>query len=391
MNKLINNLIRTLYFYIYEKCMILPYYFFRIFPVKKGKIVFSNFEGKGYGDNPKYIAEEIIRQNFNCDLVWLVDSNTEMSLPHEIRVVNIRSLKAVFELVTAKIWVDNNRKSFVTRKRKNQFYIQTWHGCLMIKMIEKDAECKLPFLYVKSAINDSKLIDLCLSNSEFMTNFYKSSFWYSGEILRSGFPKSDPLINNNIGQCIKIKSSLNLKLDTNIVLYAPTFRNSKNIDIYNLNYQEIIDGLKLKFGDDWLVLVKLHPSMSGESDKMKFCSNVINVSNYNDIQDLMLISDVLITDYSSTMFEFSLLRRPVFLYAPDICDFVKERGLYFDFNELPFPVSENMKGLKEKIYDYNEITYNPNVNSFFDRMGITENGTASKTVVEIIKHQINAG
>jgi CDP-glycerol glycerophosphotransferase len=96
--------------------------------INKKKIVLCNFYGKGYGDNPKYIAQEIISQDLNYDLVWLLDDNFKESIfPKEIRVVRYGSFKAIYEMATAKLWIDDCRKVYYTKKRKNQYYIQTWH------------------------------------------------------------------------------------------------------------------------------------------------------------------------------------------------------------------------------------------------------------------------
>ncbi|MEY2701522.1 MAG: hypothetical protein RLY43_142 [Bacteroidota bacterium] len=377
------------YFGLYEIFMSFPFYFFRIFSIKNNKIVLCNFDGKGYGDNPKYIAEELIKNNRNLDIVWLVENINNHDFPDYIRSVNIRSIKAIFELVTSKVWVDNSRKSFVTRKRNKQFYIQTWHGCMMIKKIEQDAQSKLPYLYVKSAINDSRMINLCISNSRFMTNFMKSSFWYNGNILQCGYPKSDCLINSSDLDTCNIKNKFNIDEKLKIVLYAPTFRNSKKLDSYLLEFEELLNTLNLKFGGSWIILLRLHPFMSEMSKKFNFSKKVIDVSDYNDMQDLLIISDILITDYSSTMFEFYLMNKPVFLYASDVEFYKNERGLYFEIEELPFPKSNSYDGLLKNIVNFDKDTYFDQVNKFMDIIDFQEKGKASQIIVSEINKVIN--
>lgn len=391
MVKLIHNrFFKILYFALYEVFLSLPYYLFRICPVQKNKIVFCNFDGKGYGDNPKYIGEEIIKHDLKYDLVWLTDSRLKEQFPSNYRVIDIRSTKAIFELVTARIWIDNGRKSFVTRKRKNQFYIQTWHACMMIKKVEKDAEDKLPFLYVKSAKNDSKMIDLCISNSSFMTNFFNSSFWYNGDILQCGFPKTDYLINATTEDVMGIKNRLNIDTKSKIVLYAPTFRNNKNIDVYILEFDRLLECLSNNFGEKWIVLIRLHPSMSERANYFQYSENVVNLSTYSDMQDLLIISDVLITDYSSTMFESYLLKKPVFLYATDVEEYQKERGLYFEFDHLPFPKANNYDNLLKLIEDFDNDKYVEIVSGFMDSIGFDENGEACQQITSKIEDVLNS-
>ena len=167
---------------------------FNFFKIDDKKIVFDNFNGKGYGCNPKYIAEEIIRQNINCDMVWLVEDFAE-EMPSQIRKVKYGSLKSMYEFATARVWIDNVRNYKGIPKKEGQFYIQTWHAGLGLKKAEKDIEKSLSPEYVKDAKNDGKITDLMLSNCKFITNLYRKSYWYEGEVLEEGFPRNDILIN----------------------------------------------------------------------------------------------------------------------------------------------------------------------------------------------------
>lgn len=370
------NFLKFIYFFIYEIAYSLPFYLLRTFPINKTKIVFNNFDGKGYGDNPKYIAEYILKYNLELEMVWLVNDLNDLSIPGQIRKVKNQSFRAIYELVTAGIWVDNNRKSFVTRKRSKQYYIQTWHGCMMVKKIEKDAEDKLDFLYLKSAKNDSKMIDLCLSNSDFMTKFYKRSFWYKGDVLQCGFPKTDFLLNTTCDDLVNIKEKIKIPIDKKIVLYAPTFRNNKNINVYILEFEKLLNKMESVYKGDWIVLVRLHPSMVDKSNEFSYSEKVINVSLYSDMQDLLLISDVLITDYSSTMFEFYLMNKVVFLYATDVENYESERGLYFSFESIPFPKAKTLEDLLKVIEDFDRNKYDQKVDVFMQSIGFTETGVA---------------
>lgn len=360
----------------YEVVFSLPFYLFRIFPINKRKIVFNNFDGKGYGDNPKYIAEYILKNNLGLEMVWLVNDTCDSSIPDHIRMVKNHTLAAVYELVTAGTWVDNNRKSFVTRKRSKQYYIQTWHGCMMMKKIEKDAEDKLDFLYLKSAANDSKMIDLCLSNSDFMTKFYEESFWYKGDVLQCGSPKTDFLLNSTSDDVRKIKEKLNIPLEKKIVLYAPTFRSDKNTDVYISEFEKLLEQLESVYKGDWIVLVRLHPAMTEKSSTFCYSEKVINLSTYSDMQDLLIISEVLITDYSSTMFEFYLMNKIVFLYATDVYNYESERGLYFSFDHIPFPKAKTFEDLLKVIEGFDINKYDQEVDVFMQSIGFTETGDA---------------
>lgn len=128
-------------------------FLFRLLPIKKNRIVMSNLLGKGYGDNPKYIANELLsRKDVDLEIVWLVKDKYYDDIPREIKQVKRGTIKELYYLSTAKIWVDNSRKHIGVTKRKSQYYIQTWHGDLFIKMLEKDVEESLPKMYIDSAI-----------------------------------------------------------------------------------------------------------------------------------------------------------------------------------------------------------------------------------------------
>ena len=232
---------------LYNKIMTLCYYIMRFFKVKDNKIVISSYFGRGYGGNSKYIVSSLFQQNVNYDIVWLVQ-DTKEEMPIGIRTVKYNSIKAIYELVTARLWIDNARKAEYVRKRKKQFYIQTWHGCLALKKIEKDAEKALPKYYIKSAIQDSKMANLMVSNSKFCTNLYKNSFWYNGKIIECGSPRNDIIVNYDEKSKKVIKGKFNIDNNIKVVLYAPTFRKNKNLDIYDVNYKKLTEVLNKKFG-----------------------------------------------------------------------------------------------------------------------------------------------
>lgn len=372
---------------LYNKIMTLCYYIMRFFKVKDNKIVISSYFGRGYGGNSKYIVSSLFQQNVNYDIVWLVQ-DTKEEMPIGIRTVKYNSIKAIYELVTARLWIDNARKAEYVRKRKKQFYIQTWHGCLALKKIEKDAEKALPKYYIKSAIQDSKMANLMVSNSKFCTNLYKNSFWYNGKIIECGSPRNDIIVNYDEKSKKVIKGKFNIDNNIKVVLYAPTFRKNKNLDIYDVNYKKLTEVLNKKFGGGWCVMVRLHPGIAEKSNFINYNDYVLNASNYSDMQELLTISDILITDYSSSMFDFMLTKKPIFLYSSDMDDYIKDRDFYFDYYNLPFSIATNNVELGNNILSYNEKDYIGKVKSFIKENEIKENGNASVIIADIIKRVI---
>lgn len=351
------------------------------------KIVVCNFGGKGYGDNPKYIVEEIIKQNLDYDIVWLVDDieKYKQSFPNQIRLVQYGSIKGMYELATAKIWIDNCRKYFYTKKRKGQYYIQTWHGGISIKQIEKQAESTLDEQYLNYAKNDSKMVDLMISNSDWCTKMYENDFWYDGEILECGSPRVDILYNQSEEIKNKIYDLYNIDKNKKIMLYAPTFRNSMDLSVYSLDYDRCISALEDKFGGEWIIFIRLHPNISHLASDIHYSKNIIDVTNYSDMQELLSVSNILVTDFSSSIFEFSYIKKPVFIFATDYEEYIKERGFAINLKDLPFNINKSNDEFINDIYSFNEEEYNINIEEMLKRFGVKESGKASESVVNIIK------
>lgn len=369
------------------------FYFFWLFPIKKNKIVVCNYYGKGYGDNAKYIINELIKEKIDdVDIVWLLKKIliNEANFPKGIRVVSYGSIKALYELATAKIWIDNSRKVFYPPKRKKQYYIQTWHSPIRLKTIEKDAEESLPNTYIRMAKKDSKNYDLMISGCDFSWNIYRNSFWYSGKILKCGTPRCDIFFQDNPFIKEKVYKYFNLNPNDKLIVFAPTFRNKELIDPYILEFNDIIEAFGKKFGGNWKLLLRLHPNVSHLSSQINFNNKIINATNYDDMQELLYVADALITDYSSCMFDMAIANKICFLHVQDLDDYLSnERKLYFDFNELPFYISKTNEQLINNILNFDTNYYRDNLKIFFESIKLYEKGTASKEIVQVIKAVIN--
>lgn len=297
------------------------------------------------------------------------------------------SLKYFYEMCTSKVIITNFRTTDIFKKRKNQYYIQTWHSSLRLKQIEKDAESSLPKNYIKMAKEDSKKCDLLLSGCKYSTDIFKRAFWYDGEIFEYGTPRNDLLINNDKEYIRNIKRKLNILYDTKLVLYAPTFRKNDDLEVYNLDYESILKSLKEKFGGEWKFCIKLHPHLISRSEELNYGDDVLDLTKYDDIQELLSITDVLISDYSSLVFDFGLTKRPCFLYVPDLDEYIsKDRTLYFNIKSLPFISSISNKDLIEKIKSFNKETYNQDLEAFSYSVGNFEKGYACEKLAERINY-----
>ena len=353
---------------------------------KRNKIVFINFLGRGSGDSPKYIAEEILRQSLPYDLVWLVYDMND-NFPNGIRKVKFYSLKSRYELSTARVIISNTKARLPYSKKKSQYYIQTWHGGFGVKYIEKDIEQFLPDDYVQDSKYDSSITDLILSGSDFQTQVIKDSFWYDGEIFKKGIPRNDIFFNYSPGAISKLKKLYGFEEETKIVIYAPTFRRNGNVDVYQLDAQKLLQTLRKKTGDVWKLIIRLHPSIAGKSSMFHYDNDVIDGSSYADSQELLVLSDLLITDFSSMMMDFAIMRKPVFLFILDLEDYIKDAGgvrpIFFN---LPFPMGRSNEELNKIIGDFDLNAYQDRLDSFMHKYFRSyDDGHASEYVVERIK------
>lgn len=362
---------------------------FKIFPQNRKKIVFCNYFGKGFGDNGKAIAEALLKKDPSLQLVWGVKQPFADSLPQNIKPVEYNSVRYLWELATAAAWVDNSRKNAGIKKRKKQFYVQTWHGTVALKRIEKDAEHNLDEFYIAGAKNDSKMADVILSGCTFFTELCKKSFWYDGEIMECGSPRSDALFNTDEVRKTEVRQSLGIPDGNKVVLYAPTFRADGNLKCYDMDFEAVLNALEEKTGDSWVFCMRLHPNVSEKADFIRYSDRIVNGTDYPDLYELIPACDMVISDYSSVMFDGGLINKPVILFANDIEDYVADRNFYFDIRSLPFPLAENNAQLLDCIKNFDAEDYKKKLEAFNTEIGYCENGTAAETVAERILKEIN--
>ena len=370
-------------------------------PIEKNKIVFSNFNGASYGCNPKYITEEIIRRKLPYDIVWLVRSvekeQAKNVFPPQVRLVGYGTKLALKELASAKIWVDNQRKNYFLKKgltkKEGQTYIQTWHGSLGIKKLDADVKAfnnEYKQDWVNRAKLDSSFTDYLLSNSDFEDKIFRRALWYEHEIVKFGHPRNDIFFKNNSEVVEKVRKYFNITDDKKILLYVPSFRDDEHIDCYKINYKKILKALNNKFGTEWVCITKLHPrAKKFDNEIIEESDNVIDGTFYPDIQELLVASDIAITDYSSCIFDFMLSYKPGFIFATDIEKFNNDRGFYYKLEETPFPIAKNNDELETNILNFDIEKYKAEVRAFIDGKGCIEDGKAASRTVDLIETIMN--
>ena len=228
--------------------------------------------------------------------------------------------------------------------RKDQVVVETWHGSLGIKRFDP-AHYNTNVTWPIAAARTGKLTTQIISNSSFEDGVFRETFWKETPILKYGharndifFPQSEQ-VRNYLKQ--RFCKDNGLSEDTKFALYAPTFRDDHNFAVYDLNAEQTLNALRKRFGGEWKLLLRYHDNdKGGEAKKntVKSC-DVIDVTKYPDMQSLLAFTDVGITDYSSWIYDYVLLRKPGFLFAMDRSKYDNERGFYFRLEDTPFPVS----------------------------------------------------
>lgn len=360
----------------------------RFFPLQN-KVVFINFFGRGLGDDPKYILLELLRRKVNAQLIWISNDINE-TVPDGVKVVKYKSFWAHYHWYTARVWVDNCVSTYRPTKRRGQFYLQTWHASMPLKHVDKVAEPFLTKRYVKLAKKDSATIDLMYSNNELQIDVIRNTFFYEGLVIKNDVPREVPLLLGNTVVRENVLRFFNIDKKKKIILYAPTFRSKVNMEIFIWDYQRVIKSIEHKFKSEFVMLLRLHPNISRLCKNLSYCDTVINATTYPDMQELLAASDIMINDYSSSQFEFIMMKKPVFLLCPDIIEYREtDRPWVFEPEELPQTVSTNVDELIDNINKHDDDNYKDRVEKFLQKTGFEDSGNGDKVIADIVmKHLI---
>lgn len=360
----------------------------RLLPIKD-KVVSTTMRGRKYGDNPRYILEELKKELPTLDFVWLVAEGYNVLTPNWIRKIPYKiTLKTIYEISTARIVIDSHRFRSAIRKRKGQIFIETWHGGLGIKKIEGDIQRVLETPWEVAEIkNTIKLADVFISNSDHLSNIYRRAFGYQGPIWKCGYPKNDILLQDHSEVASNVRKDLKIGQNQKILLYAPTYRDSfawgdeQDFSVFDINYEQTKRAVQEHFGGEWVILIKWHPTMIPYIQRNNIhYDNVMDVTSYNDMQGLLCAIDFIISDYSSCIFDAALREIPCFTYAKDFEKYKGTQGTYFEMEELPFPYARNNEELISIIHNYNHEDYLQRWNEFKVKTGLIETGHAAKDI-----------
>ena len=225
-----------------------------------------------------------------------------------------------------------------------------------------------------------------------LDNQFKRAFWLSNhvEILSYGLPRNDFLARqiDNASKYDFLRKKFGFEKDGFYILYGPTFRDNYSLDGYKLEYEKIVKEFSAKVNKKCRIVVRLHPNVSNQSNFINYGENIINGTVYPDMQELLLACDVLISDYSSCVFDFAILKKPVFICALDIKEYEKTRGLLPEFYSFPFPMATSNEEMIKNIKNYNQDIYFADLNRYFEKYPLYDDGNASKRVVDWLEKKL---
>lgn len=380
------------------RCIRLLLSVLRIFPIADKRIVFVCHYGQSYACNPKYVYEAL-REKYGGDLqyVWVLNKWHPELEGQAVQVKN-KSLAFFYYMLTAKVIVGNNALGSYLPKRKSQCFINTWHGGGAYKKVHFDVAAsetdrKIYEIFAKQTdchLSSSRLFTECMADS---TKVPKEKF------MEIGMPRNDFLIQSacriqngemerNESKRLEILKKIGIPMElckNRFVLYAPTFRGDANHGYFqnSLDGGMVLQSLGKRFGGEWTMLFRGHHKVPAV--EMDGC---ISVTDYEDMQEILFCADVLITDFSSVMWDYMFLQRPGFLYFPDMDSWQREHSFYTKIEDWPFEAAVSNEELCEKIRVYEERKAMEKMKKHKEILGNVEDGQACEKLAGYIYKKV---
>lgn len=365
---------------------------FQKLPVKENLVLFESFLGRSYSDNPKALYLYMQKNYPHLDLVWIFAQEPTEDVKEACPNWVLKNSLAYYQaMARAKYWIFNTRQPVSLSKREETIYLQTWHGTplkrLGLDMEEVHMAGTNAIRYKRNFYNQAQEWNYLISPNPYSSDIFASAFGFQNELLETGYPRNDLLYaDNQDGLISEIKTKLDLPLDKKVVLYAPTWRDDEFIarGQYRFDLQLDLKQMQERLGDEYVVLLRMHYLIAQNMDIQNFAGFAYDVSSYGDIAELYLISDVLITDYSSVFFDYAHLKRPMIFFTYDLEKYASTlRGFYFDFEQVvPGPLLKETNQVIDYIeqIDVKSALYDEKYDRFLNQFCSLDDGTASERV-----------
>lgn len=387
-----------------DKCDYMKYY--KKYEVDDKLCIFESFNGRKYCDSPKAIYLEMLNDKKYKDykFIWAFINPDEFKFLEKnknTKIVKYHSKEYKEAYAKAKYFFTPSHLPNYVVFKENQIYVQFWHGTPLKRLgfdilVKGKNALNTTKEWAMKYENDAKRYTYMVSPSRFTTEKYISSFNLKKIekdkcILETGYPRNDALFTFTNRDIVELKKKLHLPSNKKIILYAPTWRDDqyKAGTGYTYSLGLDFDNFKKKFSDNYIVLFRTHYLVASSIDLSKYKGFIYDVSNYSDINDLYILSDMIITDYSSVFFDYANLKRPMLFFMYDLKDYKNNmRDFYFDLDELPGPIVENEDDLYKELENINSYwnIYKKKYDKFNKKFNYLDDKDSSKRVLnEVIK------
>lgn len=359
--------------------------FLRIFPLRKNQFFFMSYGGTQYSCNPRSIYEYLDSHFSGMTFVWgIFDSKKikKISSSNKMECICPNTLRYFKKLITSEYVITNIQLPTYIPKKKKSIWINTWHGGGAFKKVE------YPSVNLYSKITKRiqiKHTDFYISSSKKFTEVTSASTEIpKNKFLEIGMPRNDVFfaseqIKNNIRK--EVFDFFGISYSSFAVLFAPTYRgktvkNSRKFD-FQLDIEKVKSVFEKRFGKKVALIVRAHHATK---ETVQGMTGIIDGTSYSDMQDLLVAADALITDYSSCIFDFSLSKKPGFLFVPDLETYENERGFYTQINEWPFPYAKSNEKLCKLIENYDGSLAEKKRVEYLEKIGSVEKGTSTENL-----------
>ncbi|MGI2272459.1 bifunctional glycosyltransferase/CDP-glycerol:glycerophosphate glycerophosphotransferase [Staphylococcus cohnii] len=366
-------------------------------PMLKKTIVYESFLGRNYSDSPKAIFEYLMHNERYSDWnhIWILNDKTiieddNLFKEKNVKVINRFSWSYFFYVTVAKYFILNMRQPKWLEKKEEQIILSTWHGTPLKRLVfDMNNVTSANKNYKRDFYYQSRNWDYLIAANEYSEHIFERAFMYpKSNILTYGYPRNDILSTYNNQYKNILKEKLNIPLDKKVILYAPTWRDDEYhaAGQYKFKLQLDLEKMQNILGDDYVIVLRMHYFISDKIDLSCFKGFAFDFSKYNDINDLYIISDLLITDYSSVFFDYANLKKPILFYTYDLNKYKDElRGFYIDMvNDLPGPLLYNTDEVIQNIENIENVKkyYESKYKEFYQNFCNLDDGNATKRVVE---------
>lgn len=347
-------------------------------------ILFESFAGKVIGDNPLGIYRELMRRGTSMEPLWTV-ARADLTVPEGARAVVHGSPEWLEAVATSRYLVNNTNFPPYFRKSPGQVYCQTWHGTPLKRLAHDMPAGSINENFLALYDREAAAWDFLLAANEFSAGTLAGAFRYTGPVLRVGYPRNDRLVTASQQERQAIRTRLGVEEHERLLLYGPTWRASHRTALGQfapVNHFAPEGGLP----DGWRLAFRGHSHTHG-AHVPAIAGGALDVTRYPDVTDLLIAADVLLTDYSSLMFDFTITGRPVLFLAPDLGDYKGSRGFYFDFEaESPGPILTTAGQVVAALADLPSVVaqYRERYASWRERFNAWEDGQAASAVVDAV-------